>query len=116
MKQLILKFKHWLIRKLGGYTEQHIDNRRVDVHSHQLRPIVLRTEIHIHPYIEPKEHFDVIKAELACQLAHKLIDEKLYNIECRDDPILQERVYRAELFLIHPHDAAMCSLTRREEL
>lgn len=115
MKRLILKFKHWLIKKLGGYTEQQVDNRRIIVHSHQFQPMILRGEVGASMYADSRMPFDAIKSALANQLADEIIKNKLCNIECRDDPELLRRVYRAELFLIHPHDASMCFLTEREK-
>ena len=116
MKRLILNFKHWLIRKLGGYIEQKVESKRLDVHSHQIQPMILRSEVRINMYLDSRMMFDTVKSKLANQLAQKIVDDGLCNIECRDDPELLQRVYRAELFLIHPHDAAMGSFTRREEL
>lgn len=113
MKRLILNFKHWLIRKLGGYTEQKVESRRIDVHSHQVQPMILHGEVGVSMYADSRMAFDTIKSILANQLADKIIKNKLCNIECRDDPELLQRVYRAELFLINPHDAAMCNLTER---
>ena len=116
MKRLILNFKHWLIRKLGGYTEQKVESRRLDVHSHQIQPMIIRSEVRINMYLDSRMMFDTVKSKLANQLAQKIVEDGICNIECRDDPKLQQRIYRAEIFLIHPHDAAMGSLTRRKEL
>ena len=119
MKRLILKFKHWLIKKLGGYTEQQVINQRIDVHSHKFQPVVLRAETHVGlfgPCLDSAAAFDVIRNETVYKLAREIIDKKLCNFECAEDPIQNECVYRAEIFLIHPHDAALGSLTRRSEL
>lgn len=113
MKELILKLKHWLIKKLGGYTEQHIDNRTFTVKQHRFNPIKLRADMVVDTHVllcgvSEQEIFDRYKRELAYQLAEKLVKDDLLIVSCCEDPILCQRKYSAELNIIHPHDAVMC--------
>lgn len=122
MKRLILKFKHWLIKKLGGYTEQQVINQRIDVHSHQFQPVVLRANTRmdlrllLNGNVPKQDICDRIIQELGRKLADEIIEKRLFVIDSEDDHYSNARIYQAEIFLIHPHDAAMGSLTRREEL
>lgn len=113
MRELILKFKHWLIKKLGGYTEQHIDNRTITQKVHRFNPIKLRSEMCVYNRIlydgvSEQYIYERFKREMAYQIAEKLIEGNMILISCCDDPLMCQRKYVAELNIIHPHDASMC--------
>ncbi len=114
MKNLILKIQHWLIKKLGGYTEQYVENRRIVAYpSHQFNPIILRTEMRIahhmmFPSMSEQERYSFFKQKLIQQIAEKIVEDDLTLVSCTDDVPKGERMYRAELYLIHPHDAVFC--------
>lgn len=116
MKGLIHKFKRWLIKKLGGYTEQGADNYKIDTRMYKLpiMPIKLRAEMYVGAHrmiagITDDEAEEFVKRELASKLADKIIEDDLFMVSCTDDIVNCERIYRGELNLIHPHDAAMIS-------
>lgn len=113
MNELILKIRHWLIEKLGGYTKQHIDNRTTVMKTHKLHPIKLVTEMSVGYYTLAGEISDPyliqrFKEDMAFQIAAQLVKEDLLLIESREDYYHGQRKYRAELNIIHPHDVAMC--------
>lgn len=115
MKNLILKIRHWLIKKLGGYTEQHVENRRITAYpSYQIKPVILRTEMRISHYMmfsdmTEQERYDYFKQRLIQQIAEKIVEDDLTLVSCTDDVPRGERMYRAELYLIHPHDVVFCT-------
>lgn len=115
MKELIIKIKHWLIKKLGGYTEQYINNRTISMRTHRFKPVKLQSAMFVDDYLyrtlpeqEMLERLRQIKREMAYHLADKLVEDDLILVSCYDDPIQCQRKYIAELSIIHPHDAAMC--------
>lgn len=116
MKDLIIKIRHWLIKKLGGYTEQYVDNRIVTMKTHRFKPVKLKSAIFVDDYLlyrglpehEMISRIRQIKYEMAHQIADKLVEDDLILLNCSDDPIQCQRKYIAELSVIHPHDVAMC--------
>lgn len=112
VKHLILRIKHWLIKKLGGYTEQHVENSRITAYPYkQINPIILRTEMRIAHHMmfssmTEQERYNFFKQRLAQQIAERIVENNLTLVSCVDDVPSGERMYRAELYLIHPHDAA----------
>lgn len=112
MKNLIIKIKYWLIKKLGGYTEQNAIYHKVEMRTHKITPVTLRTEIRVDPYmlsavLSETNFYDRFKRELVYKLADKIVEENLATISCTDYIERCEQIYRAELCIIHPHDAAM---------
>lgn len=50
MKKLILRLRHWLIRKLGGYTEQFLLIQRQIVRTESVRPQKVQAQISVFPH------------------------------------------------------------------
>ena len=114
MKKIFNKIRCWLIKKLGGYTEQV--RQEVPVHYHnayQLYPAHLQKEERVLDYsgrgVYPREQ-DQMPRKLAAELTAELIRGGFIRVRCANDPISSELIYRAEIYVIHPTDAAKCGL------
>ena len=107
MRQRLLKLRHYLIKKLGGYTEQKIV---IDI-----RPVVFRHNMKISmcvPLNEANLHavLNGYKRELAVQIANSLIKADMVKVECLHNSPRYEMNLSARLYVVSPHDAAMCGL------
>lgn len=114
MKDFLNRIRCWLIKKLGGYTDQV--RQEVPVHYHnayQLYPAHLQKEARVLDYsgrgVCPREQ-DRMSTKLATELTAELIRGGFIRVRCANDPISCELIYRAELYVIHPTDAAKCGL------
>ena len=115
MKRLLLKVRHWLIKKLGGYPEQKVVIDRIQTYQHRFRPVVFRHDMPISmciPLNEVNSHgaLDRYKRELAFQIADSLIKEDMVKVECQQDILRNEMILSGRLYVVSPHDAAMCGL------
>lgn len=115
MKGLLLKIRHWLIKKLGGYTEQRIVNNRIQTYEHRFRPVVFRHDMSVSMCIplngaNSQDMLDRYKRELAFQLTDSLIKEDMVKVECQQDILRNEMILSGRLYVVSPHDAAMCGL------
>ena len=114
MKDSLNKIRRWLIKKLGGYTEQV--RQEVPVHYHnayQLYPAHLQKEARVLNYsgrdVSPREQ-DQMSRKLVDEMTAELIRGGFIRVRYANDPISCELICRAELYVIHPTDAAKCGL------
>lgn len=114
MKDLLRKIRRWLIKKLGGYTEQVKQVIPVNYYSaYQIHPARLRKEIRFVDYSEqavsPRRQ-DQMSRKLANEITAELISGGFIRVQCTSDPESCEIIYRADLYAIHPTDAEKCGL------
>lgn len=112
MKELLLKIRHWLIKKLGGYTEQYVPQ--------QIRvppPVTVRPErIFAQMRVSYEEAGGIrerelllaerAKNELTFRLVRELIEKKFVLQTCERD-LLQgwpENVYTVSLCVLPPNE------------
>lgn len=64
------------------------------------------------PLNEANSHgvLDRYKRELAFQIADSLIKEDMVKVECQQDILRNEMILSGRLYVVSPHDAAMCGL------
>lgn len=103
MKKLLLRFRRWLIKKLGGYIPEQGTG---PVRKHTVMPVVVGAEVRVSSY--DMEVFPA-NAERAIERAKALaaeavIGQGLVKIERCDDPLRCEVKFRATVRLIPPDD------------
>lgn len=112
VKRTKVRIQHWLIKKLGGYTEQYQDNRRLFIQ--QPRPI------HIHKLVrQEKVAMDHLlggsemaldatayaKATLTQKITEDIIQSNKILFESREDVFKREIILEATCFVIPPEEA-----------
>jgi hypothetical protein len=80
------KFKNWIIKKLGGYTEQTVIDHRITYDYFDTVPITLSTTIYNEDYnLIPStilnEYRESILESLAKDLGKYLLDNNLVKVE-----------------------------------
>lgn len=102
-----VKFKHWLIKKLGG----HVSPKVVEYRYVENTPITLVAERHVklrfyHTAREESEHIErQIKEDLASEISRELLKHDLLVIEKGEDPINLVTRYRAKI-MVYPMKGA----------
>ena len=111
LSRLWLIVRCWLIKKLGGFTEQQSITNVARYTSIQFTPVklVAKTEINMEMIYELGESkaFTYAIRDLADRVAELLITQNHLILECYDDRRLHQRVYAARLYLVPPKAAAM---------
>lgn len=111
LSRLWLTVRCWLIKKLGGFTEQQSITNVARYTSIQFTPVKLmaKTEINMEMIYELGESkaFTYAIRDLADRVAELLITQNHLILECYDDRRLHRRVYAARLYLVPPKAAAM---------
>lgn len=101
MKDLILKFKNWIIKKLGGYTEQY----SIVKQEYNIKPIPIEFE---HSF--DQEDFyninidqDYLIKEFTSKALNEfckfILDNNLIKIQYYDDIRTLKRIYKARVVL-----------------
>lgn len=103
MKKLLLRFRRWLIKKLGGYIPEQGTG---PVRRRTVMPVVVGAEVRVSSC--DMEIFQA-NAERAIEKAKALaaeavISQGLVKIERCDDPLRCEVKFRATVRLIPPDD------------
>ena len=110
LSRLWLIVRCWLIKKLGGFTEQQSITNVARYTSIQFTPVklVAKTEINMEMIYELGESkaFTYAIRDLADRVAELLITQNHLILECCDDRRLHRRVYAARLYLVPPKAAA----------
>lgn len=112
MKKLIFRFKNWLIKKLGGHTDEEVTallRQPPLVHKYNFQPIILRTEITCNEMMlsnmtAREEVMERFLSTFVSQFGKELLERNLVQISCTDDIPSCIRTYRAELAVISPDD------------
>lgn len=107
-----VKFKHWLIKKLGGHVNQKVVNPKAfECRYVENTPITLVAERQVrlrfyHTAREENEHIErQIKEDLASEISRKLLKHGLLVIEKGEDPINLVTRYRAKI-VVYPMKGA----------
>lgn len=101
MKKLWNKFKHWLIKKLGGYT-MPLSMPTPKIECYYEKPIALYAEFAVdYNWLDRDERGieHKIKTHLADRILNELIEKKLLDITVTDDPIWRQKIYKARLMI-----------------
>ena len=91
-----VKFKHWLIKKLGG----HVHKEVVEVRYVERLPLTLVAErkVSLDSLEWDRERIEsLIKKDLACEIAKELLERDLLEIEEAENPIYRVTRYRAKI-------------------
>lgn len=102
-----VKFKHWLIKKLGG----HVNPKVVEYRYVENTPITLVAERQVGSrfyYTSREENEQIerqIKEDLAFEISRDLLDHGLLVIEKGEDPINRVTRYRAKI-MVYPMKGA----------
>ena len=123
IRGFFLKVKHWIIKKLGGYTEQHVSIHEVTHRTTAVTVVPLCVRCSIDPFMflnthEPpgsreRDVFGFVKQRLSEQFADALMESDMLLFSCEDDHMTNARIYQAELYMIRPHDVAMAGVFHR---
>lgn len=91
------RLKKWLIRKLGGFTEQKqcIFQPSKDIHKFEF---VSRVNLFM-PYVGTPMEEKCIKDDIARTVGRGLLDSELVNLWYVDDLARCERVYKVEIYV-----------------
>ena len=112
MKKLILKLRHWLIKKLGGYTEQYVPQQVRVPPPVTIRPERLFVRMRV-SYEEaggiPSRELALaerVKGDLTFRLAKELIEKKMVVQTCERDLSRgwPENVYTVSLCVLPPNE------------
>lgn len=112
MKKLISRFKNWLIKKLGGHTDEEVTallRQPSLVYKHNFQPIILRTEaicneMMLSNMTAREEVMERFLSTFVSRFGKELLDRNLVRISWTDDISSCIRTYRAELAVISPDD------------
>lgn len=112
MKELLLKIRHWLIKKLGGYTEQYAPQQirvspPVTIHPERIFA-QMRVSYDEAGGIRERELLlaERVKNDLTFRLVSELIEKKFVLQTCEQD-ILRgwpENVYTVSLCVLPPNE------------
>ncbi|MEG1577163.1 MAG: hypothetical protein RR949_07605 [Oscillospiraceae bacterium] len=116
MRELLLKLRHWAIKKLGGYTEQHVHLSRNDYHVTDINPINIISDVRIDTHFiasnmgNEKICYEEAKYRLARDLASCIARNGLFRIVCHEEVESLTRIYRASMLIVPPHEEALLSI------
>ena len=106
MKKLMDKFRKWLIRKLGGYTEQvNLPGRTIIEKRCELRPVAVRYASWISTSTWGQLKEEEIRREAARSLMHELVKPEYMEIKVKEDERTEQRMIRATVFVVRVEDA-----------
>ena len=112
MKELLLRIRHWLIKKLGGYTEQYVPQQVRVTPPVTIRPERLFARMRV-SYEEaggiPSRELvlaERAKEDLTFRLAKELIEKKMVVQTCERDLSRgwPENVYTVSLCVLPPNE------------
>ncbi|MEG1578416.1 MAG: hypothetical protein RR336_06600 [Oscillospiraceae bacterium] len=121
MRNLLLRLRHWTIKKLGGYTEQYVHLSRNDYHVTRINPCSIVSEVRVDPYFIVNSRgneqicYEEVKRRLAGELASRIVKMNFFRIICKEEPENFTRVYRASLLIVPPHEEAFISINKGGE-
>ena len=109
-----IKFKHWLIRKLGGFTEQNyiegnIPSGTYNHCSFEVRQVPINfipikvSKLISNPDIE-SYGFAPIYDDLAYQIGHQIVDHKLFQECCSERIDLDSAKFWWTVWIADPKD------------
>lgn len=112
-----IKFKHWLIHKLGGFTEQNyiegnIPSRTYNHYSFEVRqirpemiPIIINRHIANRDVTRFREcGWDSVYADLADRIGRYIVDNKLYHEYNAERNDIDAMEFEWTVYLLNPKD------------
>lgn len=121
MRLRIIRFRYWIIEKLGGYTEQYTEIYQIDNRKIEIDPAIIRVETRMsfHQIYRDsegeKKAYEYVMSKLCYDIARKLMENHLLTLDCKDDPPRYERVYSGMVMAIKPRDAALIAERKENE-
>lgn len=112
MKELLLKIRHWLIKKLGGYTEQYAPQQIRVPPPVTVRPEMFFAQMRVSYEeaggIQERELLlaERVKNELTYRLVREMIEKKFVLQTCERDLLRgwPENVYTVSLCVLPPNE------------
>ena len=103
MKKLLKTIKHWLIKKLGGYTDLE-QTHSVKIIRESVPAVTIGVETFCNPTLLEKDplYKEEILRELAHQLVGRILTNRLFILESSEDS-LNDRM-RVKMRIILPKD------------
>jgi hypothetical protein len=109
MKSIILRFRRWLIKMLGGHTDWYAADYRFDVNQTQIKPEIIRIEMGVVPWkpLSDQEMTEYVKTDICHAIARELIEHNLVMLEYQDNSQKHDRLYRGTVAVFKAEDTAM---------
>lgn len=106
-KDLSLRLRHWLIKKLGGFTEQYTISR-FNVNQVEIKPEIIRIEMSAHVWqpISEQEMVECVKTKICNDIASELMKNDFVVLERKDDLRRYDRIYRGTVAVFNAKDTA----------
>ena len=112
--EFLLRVRHWLIKALGGYTEQQIYfPPREHLHFSTIVPRMFSAQFSvdisfIRDRTDEARLHEMVKERLAYDLAKNILDEGQAVIQCTEEigPFNRNRIYRAKVYIFPASKAA----------
>lgn len=112
MKELLLKLRHWMITKLGGYTRQQVIIQKMNTIVVKNRCIPFVAEIHMDTYFDmdrsrEEDMYKYVKMQLCEQIARLILEQGFIKVDCKEnvDDFYPMRDYRGIVYLVPPNEA-----------
>ena len=108
MSELLNRMRRWLIRKLGGFDIQKIEQTRIVSPVVNIDPIQLRVEFRV-----GAEQFcgfgaryfpEYIKDRMAREMAREILKRDAILLQSKENIERNEVVFRGSLFVYNPKD------------
>ncbi len=100
MKNLWIKFKHWLIKKLGGHVVLPVAPK---IEYHYETPITICAEV-VAENLAIKQDVEGLEAKvkriLATKIMQEILEKDLLDIVAKVDPIWFETTYEARIRIL----------------
>lgn len=121
LRKLITSIRHWLIKKLGGYTEQKIPPQVRHLPSVTLHPERVVSQVRM-SYWEAESllgdaererlYADRIRRDLTAWMVKKIIEEGLGVLSCEPDLMCgpEGRIYSMAICIVSPNEWMKTSL------
>lgn len=100
MKNQWIKFKHWLIKKLCGHVSLPVAPK---IEYHYETPITLHVKTNVPSLPVDRDsavYEEMIRRELAIQIAKALLDKNLIEIVKTEDPVMYSTIFEARVRIL----------------
>lgn len=114
---IMLKFKYWLIERLGGYTKQQIivDKPPIKVEATQNCAIHIDKRIALNDsYAGRTEAMEWTQRQMADELVSRLLKERAIVFTVNENINKTEAIMRAELRYVPGRDTSLISMVRTQ--
>lgn len=109
MKDFFMRIRHWLIKKLGGFTVQRVSSAPY-ITKAEINTKIIRAEMRLVPEMLEKGSFDIekyCKNRLRDELVRKLQESGDVIMESSEDIFRGEVIVRATLYVVEGEKAAL---------